>query len=80
MYTKWSDDTSISLTHDFSDNVNGPLSSGESVASSFGKFGESHPIAIPWHRHIIFAIIDDAHQQIEAIKHQEEQVDEENKS
>lgn len=61
----------ITLTHDFSDNVNGPLESGESVASSFGKFGDSQPIAMPWQRHIIFAIIDNAHQQIEVIKHAE---------
>lgn len=53
---------SISLTHDFSANVNGPLWSGELAASSRGKFGDNQPMAMPWHRHIIFAIIDNAHQ------------------
>lgn len=41
--------------HDVSDNVIGPLCNGESFDCSFGKFGDSHPMAIPWHKLIIFA-------------------------
>lgn len=42
--------------HDVSVNVSG-AASGESCSDcNFGKFGDNQPIAMPWHKLIIFAI------------------------
>lgn len=43
--------------HDVSDNVIGPVSNGDSFDCNFGRFGLNHPIAIPWHRLITFAVL-----------------------
>lgn len=41
--------------HDVSDRFNGPDSNGESFDCKNGSAGDSHPMAQPWHRVMMFA-------------------------